>query len=188
MIRRVGDVWLCYLSIIHWYNSPRSDVTWSLIWDQYDLKKSSMLQTHWSNRIYLYIVCGLTLYYTIFEFNNPVLFILSSNNLPHVDHIFFMCDKCFSFGQVWNIALWYDKESTSPDIEIVVGTLQKCSRKDVNSMHQHGCPSVRHPARVAQWWALRTHDLVVVSLIPGWGNFSFWHIFASHLYRSMWEK
>ena len=31
-------------------------------------------------------------------------------------------------------------------------------------------------------------DLVVVSLIPGWGDFSFRHIFASHLCRSMWEK
>ena len=29
------------------------------------------------------------------------------------------------------------------------------------------------PARVAQWWACRTHDLVVVSSIPGWGHFSF---------------
>ena len=27
-----------------------------------------------------------------------------------------------------------------------------------------------------------------VSLIPGWGEVSFWHIFASHLCWSMWEK
>ena len=44
------------------------------------------------------------------------------------------------------------------------------------------------PARVAQWWACRTHDLVVVSSIPGWGDFSFRRIFTSHLCRSMWEK
>ena len=44
------------------------------------------------------------------------------------------------------------------------------------------------PARVAQWWACRTHDLVVLSSIPGWGDFSFRRIFASHLCRSMWEK
>ena len=31
-------------------------------------------------------------------------------------------------------------------------------------------------------------DLVVVSWIPGPGNFSFWRIYASHLCRSMWEK
>ena len=44
------------------------------------------------------------------------------------------------------------------------------------------------PARVAQWWACRTRDLVIVSSIPGWGDFSFRRIFASHLCRSMWEK
>ena len=44
------------------------------------------------------------------------------------------------------------------------------------------------PARVAQWWACWTHDLVVVSSIAGWGDFSFRRIFASHLCRSMWEK
>ena len=49
-------------------------------------------------------------------------------------------------------------------------------------------PFPNRPAWVAQWWACRTHDLVVVSSIPGWGNFSFWRIFASHLCRSMWEK
>ena len=43
-------------------------------------------------------------------------------------------------------------------------------------------------ARVAQWWACRTHDLVVVSSIPGWGELPFRRIFASHLSRSMWEK
>ena len=45
-----------------------------------------------------------------------------------------------------------------------------------------------YTARVAQWWACRNHDLVVVSSIPGWGDFSFRRIFASHLCRSMWEK
>ena len=41
------------------------------------------------------------------------------------------------------------------------------------------------PAQVAQWWACQTHDLVVVSLIPCWGELSFRCIFAC---RSMWEK
>ena len=44
------------------------------------------------------------------------------------------------------------------------------------------------PAWMAQWWAYRTHDPVVVSLKPGRGKISFRHIFASHLYWSMWEK
>ena len=47
---------------------------------------------------------------------------------------------------------------------------------------------LNHPTRLAQWWVCRTHDLVVVSSISGWGDFSFWHIFASRLCRSMWEK
>ena len=46
----------------------------------------------------------------------------------------------------------------------------------------------KSPAQVAQWWACQTHDLVVVSLIPVWGDFSFRHIFTSHLCRSMWNK
>ena len=48
--------------------------------------------------------------------------------------------------------------------------------------------SLSRPARVAQWWACRTRDLVVVSSIRGWGDFSFRRIFSSHLCRSMWEK
>ena len=44
------------------------------------------------------------------------------------------------------------------------------------------------PAQVAQWWVCRTHDLLVVSLIPGRGDFSFRRIFTSHLCRSMWES
>ena len=44
------------------------------------------------------------------------------------------------------------------------------------------------PARVAQWWACRTHDLVVVSSIPGWGELSFRRIFAALLCRNMLEK
>ena len=48
--------------------------------------------------------------------------------------------------------------------------------------------SVSSPAWVAQWWACRTHGRVVVSSIPGWGDFSFRRIFASHLCRSIWEK
>ena len=44
------------------------------------------------------------------------------------------------------------------------------------------------PARVAQWWECRTHDLVVLSSIPGWGDFSFRCIFTSNLCRSMWGK
>ena len=44
------------------------------------------------------------------------------------------------------------------------------------------------PARVAQCWACRTHDLVVVSSIPSWGQLSFRRIFAIHLCRSMWEE
>ena len=45
-----------------------------------------------------------------------------------------------------------------------------------------------YPVEMAQWWAFPTHDLVVVSLIPGWGKLFFRCIFASHLCRSMWEK
>ena len=41
------------------------------------------------------------------------------------------------------------------------------------------------PARMAQYWVCRTHDLVVVSSIPIWGELSFRHIFTSHLCRSM---
>ena len=44
------------------------------------------------------------------------------------------------------------------------------------------------PTWVAQRWVCQTHDLVVVCLIPGWGEFSFRRIFASHLCRNMWEK
>ena len=47
---------------------------------------------------------------------------------------------------------------------------------------------MRCSAWVAQWWACLTDDLVVVSLIPSWGDFSFRRIFATHLCRSMWEK
>ena len=67
-----------------------------------------------------------------------------------------------------------------------------------NVFHQHTVLSqnLQHwvlmtspcPAQIVQWWACRTHDLVFVSSIPGWGYFSFRHIFASHLWRSMWEK
>ena len=31
--------------------------------------------------------------------------------------------------------------------------------------------SFSRPARMAQWWVSQTCDLVVVSSIPGWGNF-----------------
>ena len=31
--------------------------------------------------------------------------------------------------------------------------------------------SLEIPALVAQWWAYRTHDLVVISSKPGWGEF-----------------
>ena len=44
------------------------------------------------------------------------------------------------------------------------------------------------PILVAQWWACRTRDLVVVSSIPGWGEVSFRRIFTSHFCWSMWEK
>ena len=44
------------------------------------------------------------------------------------------------------------------------------------------------PARVAQWWACRTHDLVVVSARPALGEISFRRILASHLCWSIWEK
>ena len=37
-------------------------------------------------------------------------------------------------------------------------------------------------------WHIESHDLVVVSLIPAWGELSFQFIFASHLYWSMWGK
>ena len=52
----------------------------------------------------------------------------------------------------------------------------------------HGGYSSFSPARVAQWWACRNHDLVVVSSIHGWGDFSFRRIFDSHLCRSMWKS
>ena len=44
------------------------------------------------------------------------------------------------------------------------------------------------PSQVAQWWTCQTPDLVVVSSIPGWGDFSLWCIFVSHRCRSMREK
>ena len=59
-------------------------------------------------------------------------------------------------------------------------------RKEENTGNQRFLLSC--PARVAQWWACRTHDLVVVSSRPGWGEISFRRIFASHLCWSMWEK
>ena len=38
-------------------------------------------------------------------------------------------------------------------------------------------------ARVAQLWARQTHDLVVKSLIPGWGELSSRRTFPSHICR-----
>ena len=57
-----------------------------------------------------------------------------------------------------------------------------------NAIMNYDTTSYTGPARVAQWWACQTHDLVVVSSIPRWGDFSFQRIFAFHLCRSMWEK
>ena len=48
--------------------------------------------------------------------------------------------------------------------------------------------SFKSHAWVAQWWVCQTHDQVVVSSFPAWGDFSFRCIFTSHLCRSMWEK
>ena len=42
--------------------------------------------------------------------------------------------------------------------------------------------SVLGPAMVPQWWACLTHDLVVVSSVPGWGIFS--HLTSAEA----WEK
>ena len=75
--------------------------------------------------------------------------------------------KLFQFGRVWNLS--FGKELRKFHI----------MKKWLISYDELSCP-----ARVAQWWACRTHDLVVVSSIPGWSDFSF----ASHLCRSMWEK
>ena len=43
-------------------------------------------------------------------------------------------------------------------------------------------------AQVAQWWACKTHNLVVLSLIARSGKLSFRRIFATQLCWSMWEK
>ena len=47
---------------------------------------------------------------------------------------------------------------------------------------------MQSPSQVVQWLAFRTHDLVVVSSKPGWGEISFRSIFAPHICCSMWEK
>ena len=79
----------------------------------------------------------------------------------------------FVFGRVENIVGKGENAAFSPFLTIFS---ERSSLRAVS------------PARVAQWWACRTHDLVVVSSIPGWGDFPFWRIFTSHLCRSMWEK
>ena len=100
--------------------------------------------------------------------------------------------ECGNTGTDLNRALMQSKGMS--DERIVKWTWTKSKKHPMLEFRNTGTDLSRplkafsRPARVAQWRACRTPDLVVASSIPGLGDFSFRRIFASHLCRSMWEK
>ena len=58
--------------------------------------------------------------------------------------------------------------------------MRKCIEQeyvDYSEQEDYALNKNKLPNRVAQWWACRTHDLVVVSSIPFWDDFSFRRFF-----------
>ena len=92
-----------------------------------------------------------------------------------------------------NMLLLFWKSSTSLSLKNISSVTVKIWNKSTRCQCQCSMASV-----YLQWKMKRgitshdlpcpTHDLLVVSSIPSWGDFSFKRILASHLCRSMWEK
>ena len=73
---------------------------------------------------------------------------------------------------------WLDFETILDNVHLMT-FFKKCAQNFDSSRNMalisQRCSLCDEPTRVAQWWACLTHDLVVVSLILGWGKLSFCH-------------
>ena len=105
-------------------------------------------------------------------------FLLFSQCFPQL--YIFSVSKC---GIVW---LWVNNWSDTFNPLPHNPDFWKHSGKGENVGYQQfflPFPTIFTPAQVAQWWACRTHDLVVVSLIPSWGKLSFGAYFRLSLLK-----
>ena len=99
---------------------------------------------------------------------------LTLNPLP--DNIFLDCSKFKSQANV--------KMIVTQNLNFILGRVENILGKGENA----GVRCFFLKGAPPGWLSGERVGVMVVSSIPGWGDFSFRRIFAFHLCRSMWEK